>query len=104
LVKGLPMQNGFWFRYGLSLFSVGLATWLSVALRAQLEYTRSIFFVPAVIVSAWFGGVIGGLVATILSFLSLAYYMIPPHHSIFSVNTNFIELFVSCWLRSPSAI
>ena len=88
------MRDCFWFRYSLTLLSVGLATWLSVALRFQLEYTRSIFFIPAVVVSAWFGGLGGGLLASVLAFLAIGFFMVPPHNSMTSFGNNIIELLV----------
>src|SRR5215475_10041825 len=62
--------------YGLALLAVVSATVIQHFGDMRFAVTPS--FVCAVLVSAWFGGMGPGLLATALSFLSLAYYFVPP--------------------------
>ncbi|HEY9640079.1 MAG TPA: PAS domain-containing protein, partial [Coleofasciculaceae cyanobacterium] len=71
-------------RYGVSGLSILVATLLMLLLDPLLAMTQSPFllFYGAVMVSAWYGGLGPGLVATALSGLISTYYFIPPLHSL----------------------
>src|SRR6266542_6479344 len=69
-------------RYAIAIASVGLAVALASLLPYRADPSHFTLFFAAVMVSAWFGGLGTGLVATILSDLSLDYCFIAPIHSI----------------------
>jgi PAS domain S-box-containing protein len=68
-------------RCGVAALSVGLALLLTVWLGALIQPKILILFFAAVTVSAWFGGLTGGLTATILSCLAIAFFFSPPLYS-----------------------
>ena len=69
-------------RYAISIASVGLALAVASLLPYRADPSHFTLFFAAVMVSAWYGGLGAGLVATILSALSLDYFFIAPIHSI----------------------
>jgi C4-dicarboxylate-specific signal transduction histidine kinase len=69
-------------RYAISVASVAIAQSLASLLPARADPSHFTLFFVAVMVSAWYGGLGTGLVATILSALSLDYFFISPIHSI----------------------
>jgi C4-dicarboxylate-specific signal transduction histidine kinase len=72
---------GIW-GYGIAVFSVVAALTVSRLPAIHLQDAPVSLFLCAVILSAWFGGVGPGLVATILSALAFNYYFLPPIHSL----------------------
>jgi signal transduction histidine kinase len=72
-------------RFGIALLPVVLAFVLTVLLDPLFPYPFLFLFVGAVMVSAWFAGLSGGLLAVLASTLLIDYYFIPPLHS-FSVS------------------
>jgi PAS domain S-box-containing protein len=72
----------------VSIFFVVLATLLRLPLNEALgENVPFILYFPAVVVSAWFGGLWAGLLATGLSTLAAWYFFIPRPSSIFDSKT-----------------
>ncbi|MBD2102679.1 PAS domain S-box protein [Leptolyngbya sp. FACHB-261] len=71
-------------RYGTAVLSVVLATILMLLLDPLLAMTQSPFllFFGAVMVSAWYGGLGPGLLATALSGLISTYFFLPPIYSL----------------------
>ena len=67
-------------RYGVAILAVVLALLLMLLLNPWVTMTKSPFvmFFGAVMVSAWYGGMNPGVVATILSALLSAYFFIYP--------------------------
>lgn len=55
---------------------------LTIALPAQVERRLSALFFGAVMFSAWYGGLGPGLVATLLSTLGIAYFLMPPYYTL----------------------
>jgi C4-dicarboxylate-specific signal transduction histidine kinase len=78
-------------RYAISIAAVGVALGLALLIPWRADPSHFTLFFVAVMLSAWYGGVGTGLVATILSALALDYYFIAPLHS--------IELDVHAFLR-----
>jgi PAS domain S-box-containing protein len=75
--KTLPhiLRETVW-RYGLAALSVGVA--LAVALLLGRDFdVRGALFLTAVVLTAWFGGIVPGLTALLLSLLGLGYFF-PP--------------------------
>jgi len=69
-------------RYGIALASVAAALWLASLLPARADPSHFTLFFAAVMITAWYGGLGPGLLATVLSALSLDYYFLAPIHSI----------------------
>src|SRR5919197_1143331 len=69
-------------RYAISIASVAAALSLASLLPSRADPSHFTLFFAAVMVSAWYGGLGAGLLATILSALSLDYFFIAPIHSI----------------------
>jgi C4-dicarboxylate-specific signal transduction histidine kinase len=68
--------------YGIAVLSVGAALIISQWPALHLEAAPVSLFLCAVMLSAWFGGVGPGLLATALSVLAFYYYFLPPVHSL----------------------
>ena len=69
-------------RYAISIASVGLAFGLASLLPYRADPSHFTLFFAAVMVSAWYGGLGAGLIATILSALFLDYFFMSPIYSI----------------------
>ena len=67
----------------IALISVGLALALTYPLQQVMFYPFVFLFFGAILFSAWFGGVLAGLEAVVLSSMAIVYYFFPP---IFSLN------------------
>jgi len=76
-----PKPPGIW-GYGIAALSVAAALTVSRLPAIHLQDAPVSLFLCAVILSAWFGGVGPGLVATALSLLAFNYYFLPPIHSL----------------------
>src|SRR6266446_1683749 len=73
---GLPrVAPGVW-RYGLSVLLVAIST--AVTFPLQGFGVRTSLFFPAVLLSTWFGGTGPGLVAVLLSILSINFFFTEP--------------------------
>lgn len=71
------------FRYGIAFLSVFVATVVRFLLSSLLgEGVPFILYFPAIVVSAWFGGMGAGLWATVLSAIGAWFFFIPPYHSV----------------------
>jgi PAS domain S-box-containing protein len=67
-------------RYALAASSVGVALLATLAL--QHPEIRGPLFIPAILLSAWYGGVRPGLLAVGLSTLAISYFLTPPQYSL----------------------
>jgi len=76
-----PKPPAIW-SYGIAVLSVAAALIVSRLPAIHLQDAPVSLFLCAVILSAWFGGVGPGLVATVLSALAFNYYFLPPIHSL----------------------
>jgi PAS domain S-box-containing protein len=75
--------------YGVAVGLVASATLLSLGLgSAWHEDLPSLLLYPAVVLSAWYGGLGPGLLATTLSGLVISYYWLPPRYSFVVNNLN----------------
>jgi PAS domain S-box-containing protein len=82
------------FRYGLAVLSVLLALKLTSLLWSFLMPSVSPLFFAAVMVSAWYGGLGPGLVATALAGLASAYFLMPPADSLLLGLDDLVQLTV----------
>src|SRR6202166_1321244 len=64
------------WRYGLAVVSVGVALVVTLSFGRGFDI-RGALFLTAVALTAWFGGMIPGLAALLLSLLSLGYFFQP---------------------------
>jgi PAS domain S-box-containing protein len=69
-------------QYGIALLAVTLALGTTLLLGAYLEPTPTPLFFVAVMVSAWYGGLRPGIVATILSTLAINYFLLEPLYTL----------------------
>jgi PAS domain S-box-containing protein len=67
-------------RYGPSVLLVVISTSVIVLLQTSVLVTP--LFFPAILLSAWFGGVGPGLLAALLATLALDYFFVPPIYSL----------------------
>src|SRR2546421_1661689 len=76
-----PKPPAIW-SYWIAVLSVGAALIISRWPPLHLQDAPVSLFLCAVILSAWFGGVWPGLLATVLSALAFYYYFLPPIQSL----------------------
>ncbi|MHC5817111.1 MAG: PAS domain S-box protein [Nostoc sp.] len=76
--------------YVIALLSVALALWATLRLNPYLSATPAALFFAAVMVSAWYGGLAPGLVATVLSTLAINYFLFKPLYSLNITNLNIL--------------
>jgi C4-dicarboxylate-specific signal transduction histidine kinase len=76
-----PKPLGIW-SYGIAVLSVAAALIISRLPAVHLQDAPVSLFLCAVLLSAWFGGIGPGLLATALSALAFNYYFLPPFHSL----------------------
>ena len=69
-------------RYAIAVASVALALSLASLLSRRADPSHFTLFFAAVMMSAWYGGLGAGLLATILSALSLDYFFISRNYSL----------------------
>jgi PAS domain S-box-containing protein len=105
-----PILRQVVWRYGLAVGSVGVA--LAVALLFGRGFdVRGALFLTAVALTAWFGGMIPGLTALLLSLLSLGYFFQPlvPYIELAGIHVPYrvvsLAFFASlalivCWLSA----
>lgn len=69
--------------YGIPIVAAATALLLTLLLQPVMQYGgNSVLFLGAVMISARYGGLTGGLIATLLSVVSLHYFFIPPLYSL----------------------
>ncbi|HYY43499.1 MAG TPA: DUF4118 domain-containing protein, partial [Pyrinomonadaceae bacterium] len=76
-------------RYALAVLSVACATGLTLLVPTLAERAVFLLFFPAITLSAWYGGRGPGLLATVLSAMACAYFVLPP---VFSFAVGLVEL------------
>ena len=81
-------------RYAVAMLSVGLATALTLGFWRWLEQNRSLLFIAAVMVSALYGGLGPGLVASAASALASAFFLLEPAYSFDIGFDDFVRLLV----------
>src|SRR5450755_332171 len=105
-----PILRHVVLRYGLAILSVGVALAVALLLGRGLD-VRGALFLTAVVLTAWFGGMVPGLAALLLSLLSLGYFFQPlvPYVEIAGIRVPYrvlsLTFFASlslivCWLSA----
>lgn len=86
LVKGNQARSKvlpvYLIEYGVALLSVGVALGTTFTLGSYLAPTPTSLFFIAVMVSAWYGGLGPGIVATVLSTLAIDYFLLKSSHAL----------------------
>src|SRR5262249_32736924 len=87
-LQSFPRASSLFVRYGAALVSsvvtLFVCLFLDQALSGNIPLT--LFIIP-VVVSAWFGGPVPGLMATLLSGLASEYFLTEHHFSPFNMDT-----------------
>jgi sigma-B regulation protein RsbU (phosphoserine phosphatase) len=68
--------------YGIALLSCTAATLLTLLLGPLIGTSALLLFLAAVAISAWYGGLGPGLLATAFNALASKYLLLPPRHSL----------------------
>jgi PAS domain S-box-containing protein len=98
------------WRYGLSVSLVALSTGVTLLLQ---DYTfRTPLFLPAILLSTWYGGTGPGLLAVLLSTLSINFFILEPRFAFsFSLRDGihlavflFSALLISSWSAARSRV
>jgi C4-dicarboxylate-specific signal transduction histidine kinase len=76
-----PKAREIW-SYGVAVLSVSLALAIAQWPPLRLETAPVSLFLGAIMITAWYGGIGPGLVATALSSLAFDYYFLPPIYSL----------------------
>ncbi|MEH2149423.1 PAS domain S-box protein [Nostoc sp.] len=76
--------------YGVAFLAVALALWTTLLLNPYLTPTPAVLFFAAVMVSAWYGGLGPGLLATVLSTLAINYFFLKPLYPQNITNLNIV--------------
>jgi len=76
-----PKAREIW-GYGIAVLSVSLALVIAQWPPLRLETAPVSLFLGAIMITAWYGGIGPGLVATALSSLAFDYYFLPPIYSL----------------------
>ena len=87
-------------RYAAAVLSVLAALLITLEAKTLFSTTFYGLFLCAVMFSAWYGGLLPGLAATVLSVLAFDYYFIPP---IRSLNLTSAEL-PPAWRPQPGRL
>lgn len=67
--------------YTFAILVSGLALLIKLILNPTIGQTSTpLVFLPAIIISAWYGGFYPGIVTTIITALEMDYFFIPPYH------------------------
>jgi K+-sensing histidine kinase KdpD len=74
--------------FGLPILAVGLALLFTLWLQPLMAAGYSLLFLAAVMISAWQGGLRGGLLATSFAIVCLSYFFIAPTYSIWISELN----------------
>jgi signal transduction histidine kinase len=83
-LKGLVRtgsSQAFAVRYAAAVVTVGLASLGTLAARPWMGPSISLFFFPAIVFTAMYGGYGPALLATVLSTMSLAFFFVQPYNS-----------------------
>jgi signal transduction histidine kinase len=71
-----------WALVALVAFALSvLAMLVAFLVRISLHQTPYFIFLPGVMIAAWYGGRLGGLLATLASLVLIDYYVLEPHYS-----------------------
>ena len=76
-------MRSFLLRYGISALTVAIALLFTLILWPLINPISPPLFLAAIVISAWYGGMRQGLLATLLSIVAIDYFFINPVHTFF---------------------
>src|SRR5215472_18876422 len=84
-----PTSARFWhhsYEYGLKPFTIAVVFVLvallwTFPLQHWMDYPFIFLFLAAIMGSAWFGGIVAGFIAVVLSSFLVTFFFIPPFYS-----------------------
>src|SRR5438105_12316175 len=80
--------HDYWRAYGVAVLSSALALLITLLLDdPAVEPNTSLFFIAAVVVSSWYGGLGPGLLTAFLTAVAHTYFFLPPTHSLAITNS-----------------
>lgn len=79
-------------QYAVAVLTVAIAVFFTKQFGGQNELTSTSLFYAAVMVSAWYGGLGPGLVATVLAILASDYYFAPQGESMTVDGANLVRV------------
>ena len=82
------------FRYIFAILTVVIATLLSHWLWPLVKTGPLLLYMAAVALSAWLGGFVPGLIATVLSVMAVDYYLIEPLYRVFSNHSDVVQIII----------
>src|SRR5271166_703770 len=77
----IPFLSRLFSSYLVAAISVGIALIVTLNLGAIIKHTATLFFC-SVMLSSWYGGLWPGLLAALLSVVTLDYFFIPPLYAL----------------------
>jgi hypothetical protein len=83
-----------WLALPLAVLTCGIATGVGLATSLEGRPGSSALFVLAVVISTYAGGVLAGVLASVLSYLALDYFFLQPVHSLRIAESNIAPLCV----------
>jgi PAS domain S-box-containing protein len=87
--------------YGLAVLVTVLALGLTLALQPLIAQSVFAFFLAGVLICAWWGGRGPGISATVLAFLALDYFLIPPLFALWPKNASaLVRLGLFLWVAA----
>lgn len=75
-------RNNWAWRYGVAVLSTALTTGVTILLHQYLSHGVMALLMASVMVSAWYGGLGPGLLASVLSVLASQFFFFPPIYSL----------------------
>lgn len=82
------------YRYGFAIITTLVTLMMTSALWAFLDETPFILLVGGVVLSAWQGGLLAGMLCAALSILSVDYFLFEPRYEIFTTPTNILQFII----------
>lgn len=78
-------KNLSWRALLLAVLATGVALGITLAIPALFQRSIMLLFITAVMVSAWFGGLLPGLLTALLSLLAIDYFLIGPSSDMWGI-------------------
>lgn len=82
------------YRYGIAIVAAAVALTLTASVWDVVSGSRFIFFTLAVVVSAWQGGIMAGMLCAAVSILSLDYLLIEPQFELIAKPTDILQFVI----------
>jgi len=90
--------------YGIAPITVVVALLLTLLIGKTLMLQSNVFFLVAVMISAWYGGVRSGLLSLALSILTISYFFLPAINSFTSGLSDTLRLILFTVVAAPISL